>query len=117
MTIFDQEGVERFARKWLEGSTCRRHPRTIHWASDDHRFVLMKHHGHTEYVDRVRGSTRCGTFYALYDLSKPLPGAFGQPCMWMVEGRWLASHWIELRRLVAEAADTSNSHHLPEQAR
>jgi len=37
--------------------------------------------------------------------------------MLKVEGRWLASHWNELRRLVAEAADTPNSHHLPEQAR
>jgi hypothetical protein len=100
---FDRKSVDDFARKWLVGSTCHRHLRSVHWASDDHRFVLMKHHGHTEYVDRVRGSTRCGTYYALYDLTKPHPGALGKPCIWRVEGRWLASHWTELSRAVSAA--------------
>lgn len=99
----DREALEAFAWNWLSGSTCHRHTRTVHWASDDHRFVLMKHHGHTEYVNRVSGSTRCGTFYALYDLTQARPGAFGKPCMWKVEGRWLASHWDELKRRVAES--------------
>lgn len=105
-TVFsgDRESVERFARYWLQGSTCHRSMRTIHWVSDDHRFVLMKHHGHTEYVDRVVGSARCGTFYGLYDLTKQPPGRLGHPCMLMVEGRWLQSHWEGLRRLVADSA-------------
>lgn len=101
--VGDRANMERFARNWLEGTTCVRLPRTIHWASEDHRFVLMKHHGHTEYVDRAVGSSRCGTYYALYDLSKPWPNRMGKPCLMMVEGRLLKSHWVDLERLVAEA--------------
>lgn len=105
----DLANLERFSRYWLQGSTCHRHLRSIHWSSEDHRFVLMKHHGHTEYVNRVSGSTRCETFYALYDLSKPKPNAFGNPCLWKVKGRWLKSHWVELRRAVAEAENTNSA--------
>jgi hypothetical protein len=97
---------ERFSRVWLQGSTCHRHQRTIHWVSEDNRFVLMKHHGHTEYVNRVSGSQHCETFYALYDLLKPLPGALGNPSTWKVKGRWLKSHEGELSRLVAELRAT-----------
>jgi hypothetical protein len=91
-----------FGRSWLEGSTCHRHPHSIHWFSDDLRFVLMKHNGHSDYVDRMCGTQRCGTYYALYDLTKPRPGALGGPYLLKVEGRWTKAHWCELVELVAK---------------
>jgi len=95
--------VSEFRKRWLQGSTCHRHKRTVHWLSDDERFVVMKHHGHTEYVDRVSGSMRCGTYFALYDLMLPMPDALGKPCVWVVDGRWLQSHRKELELQVATA--------------
>lgn len=105
----ERDQLERFAYLWLQGSTCHRKPRSIHWASEDNRFVVMKHHGHTEYVDRVNGSLRCETYYALYDITQHQPDALGKPYIWKVKGRWLKTHWDELNRLVAEAASTNCS--------
>ncbi len=100
----EREKLEKFSRNWLLGSTCYRQTRSVRWASEDNRFVLMKHHGHTEYVDRMCGSQYCETFYALYDITKPMPDAFGRPYMWKVEGRFLKSHWVELKRIVEQAS-------------
>ena len=91
-----------FLKQWLQGSTCYHHKRSVSWQSDDGQFVLLKHHGHTEYVDRVTGSARCGTYHALYDLSEPLPDALGNPCLWRVDGRWNRGLQAHLETLCAQ---------------
>lgn len=54
---------------WLSGTTCSRRTKTIDWISDDGRFALFRHHGHSEYIDRFTGSMWCETYFTLRDAS------------------------------------------------
>jgi len=89
-----------FAERWLRGTTCRHHRNTVHTLTSDHRFIVMKHHGHSEYTGRFSGSVWCGTYYALYDLTQKMPDCLGNPDLMRVEGRWLKRHWDELAQII-----------------
>jgi hypothetical protein len=54
---------------WNGGTTCHQHS-TIAWIGHEGRFVLLKHSGHSEYVDRVSGTQYCATEYALFDMEQ-----------------------------------------------
>jgi hypothetical protein len=60
--------AERFLRQWLSGTTCHRSnvKRTIEWQRGP--FVLLKHHGHSEYCGRGSGTAWCGTRLELHDM-------------------------------------------------
>lgn len=96
-----------FHSVWLSGTTCfHGAKRFIHWTSDDDRFVVLKHEGHSEYMGRFSNTAWCGTYYVLVDLKHPprnstMSGCLGAGC-WKVEGRWLKRHWKELEEKVAE---------------
>lgn len=80
--------VVEFLSRWLRGSTCFNKKRTVWRTRENNRFVVMKHHGHSEYVGRWSGSEWCPTWYGLYDLTQPLPDVLGGPCLWRHNGRW-----------------------------
>jgi hypothetical protein len=54
---------------WHGGTTCHRHC-SIAWTGHEGRFVLLKHTGHSEYVDRMSGTQYCETHYALFDMEQ-----------------------------------------------
>lgn len=63
-----EASASRFLTVWLQGTTCQvsANP-TIVWQNDT--FILLKHHGHTGYTDRVMGNQYCPTYYSLYHKS------------------------------------------------
>jgi len=94
---------ERFER-WLRGTTCNRSERkSIYWVSEDGRFAVFKHHGHSEYVDRGSGVCWCETWYGLYDMEKAAPDCLGEPCLWKGKGRWRKEYENAVALAIAHA--------------
>jgi len=71
----------------MAGSTCYHHPNTVEWESEDGRWLLLKHSGHTEYLNRTQGSGRCKTSYWLYDMNQPKPDRRRREPVVTFEGR------------------------------
>lgn len=96
---------EQALKNWLHGTTCFHQKRSIEWVSDDQRFVLLKHHGHSEYMGRWTGSRRCPTSYQLVDLADrdfiPLVLFKSDPDqgIWC----WTGGRWSKARQAEAEA--------------
>jgi len=89
---------EELLKNWLCGTTCHRQKRSIFWT--DGRFVILKHHSHSEYLSRFSGSLTCRVHYDLYDLqSDDELDALGRPCLWRVEGRWKKEYWDQIEKL------------------
>lgn len=98
------EHLKKFARRWHAGSTCatsscKRNDVYLYTADED--WVVIKHHGHAEYVDRVIKTTRCKTAYYLYHINDD--PAFGNPARWCVEGRWRAHYLDEICDVIKDA--------------
>lgn len=89
-------------KEWLHGTTCWYQAKSIFWQSECGNFVVLKHHGHSEYIDRCSGTLRCGTYYAMYDLRKGFPNIFGKPDLMRWEGRWLKKYWSEVNKIMEE---------------
>lgn len=95
--------IEWFERWWLQGSTCYHHPKSAFWTSEDKRFLVMKHHGHSAYTDRFGGTKRCGTRYYLYDLDNDTHiNPLGEPYLELWEGRWSKKCQAELERFLSQ---------------
>ena len=82
------EKIEAFFKNWLSGTTCFYKKRTVFWVSDCRNFFILKHHGHSDYTNRVDKCSWCCTCYYLYDIRKPEPNLFGSPSLQHWEGRW-----------------------------
>lgn len=77
---------------WLYGCTCDRPNRiSVHW--DDGHWILMKHHGHSEWVGGFMGQSWCGTYYDLFRVGDPFPELFRESDYFHHEGRLTAEHW------------------------
>ena len=88
-------------KRWLRGTTCNGFGRkSIFWTSEDNRFAIFKHEGHSEYTDRVSGVGYCPTYYCLYDMDNFHPGLFGKPNLLHIDGRWLKKHWDEVTEIL-----------------
>ena len=94
--------IEEFKKNWLLGTTCHRHGMAVFWTSDCKNFVIMKHHGHSEYVNRFTGTTRCGTYYALYNIHNKID-RMGYPALNQWIGRWRHSYFINVEKLMAKS--------------
>lgn len=88
------ENLEKF---WLFGTTCRHHPITVHWVSDDGQWIVMKHKGHSEWVGGWSGNSYCGTYYALFRVGDEFPGVLEPSRYFTQEGRWSkkSMEWVE----------------------
>ena len=77
-------------KNWLCYTTCGRRIKSIFWQSNCARFVIFKHHGHSEYIGRMYPSVGwCKTYYSLYDLNDaPEVEPYGKMALKMWEGRW-----------------------------
>ncbi len=54
--------------KWLAGTTCKRHQNTNDCIlAENDKWILLKHKGHSEYLNRVTGNKRCPTFTYLFN--------------------------------------------------
>lgn len=47
--------------KWLAGTTCKRHQSEKSILAENDEWILLKHFGHSEYINRVTGNKRCPT--------------------------------------------------------
>jgi hypothetical protein len=92
--------IEQFFKNWLQGSTCGNQKLSIAWQSECGNYVLLKHPGHTAYVDRVTKSVNCCTCYYLYDIRLPYPDVLGKPWLGKWEGRWTKAKQKELEELI-----------------
>ena len=99
-----QKKAEEFARRWLRGSTCHSTLKNkLFWQSDNGRFVIMKHAGHSEWVGRFTPHEWCGTHYSLYELdSDERIDCLGQPTLKRWEGRWVKKYWDEVKQTIEE---------------
>ena len=94
--------LETFLKEWLHGTTCHHQKRTVYWSSECQNYAILKHHGHTEYVDRVVGTARCSTYYILYDINEQM-NYYGQAkYLKKWEGRWKNSYLDEALELIKE---------------
>lgn len=87
---------------WLSGTTCShwlvgpKQRRELVW--EDEVYILLKHNGHTEYIDRMTGSKRCGTYVALYrkaDCTDKQRFTIGDGYMRKWEGRFSRAGFAE----------------------
>jgi hypothetical protein len=92
--------AQEFVKRWLLGTTCFHHNNTIFW--QDGKYIITKHEGHTEYIDRFAGSNRCPTRYVLYNLDDKIPDRLGSPYIKEWEGRWLERYWDELEDIIED---------------
>lgn len=91
---------ENLTKHWLSGTTCRHYTNTKHWVSPCKNYILMKHHGHTEYIGRDSGSVRCATHYDLFDTRERMPKTLEDSWLFHKEGRWLKADWEKLFDIV-----------------
>lgn len=64
-----------YLKTWLDGTTCNRPKRkSILFESATH--IIMKHHSHSEYVDRSSGVACCGTYARLYRKADIKPATY-----------------------------------------
>lgn len=109
---------EHLLTTWLRGTTCFHQKRSVHWRSECGRFVLLKHHSHPEYINRLVGLRTCHVHYSLFDLSQADslghnevklsgPSAIGLVIEW--EGRWNKSRQTELEETVAVLLNTQEN--------
>ena len=89
--------IEKFYHDWLLGTTCHRPGRrSVFWISGCKNFVIMKHHGHSEYINRFTGTQRCGTYYVLYDIRHPLDSYGRESALKKWEGKWKKEYMKEV---------------------
>jgi hypothetical protein len=93
--------------RWLCNLTCN-------WQGElsreygDGKYWLMKHTGHTTYIDRVCGSAYCGTYWMLYKVEDINVSDFGYGSMmkdsvgvvWTADGRWLKKYEQQIRDII-----------------
>ena len=89
---------------WLSGTTCHRRESTVDWISDDGRFALFRHHGHSEYIDRFTGTKWCETYFCLRDASNLNPaGSWDfQKAIKQWTGRWSKAKEKEMMDKIEE---------------
>lgn len=89
--------LENLKRDWLLGMTCHRQTLTVHWISDDGQWIVMKHHGHSEWVGGWNGNAYCGTYYAMFRVGDEFPDRIGKSPYFTQEGRWSkeSMKWVE----------------------
>jgi len=89
--------LENLQKSWLSGTTCHHQRRTVHWNSDDGQWVVMKHHGHSEWVGGWDGNSYCGTHYDLFRVGDVFPDRMGESPYFTQEGRWSkkSMEWVE----------------------
>jgi len=89
--------LENLERDWLLGMTCHRHKRTVHWISDDGQWIVMKHHGHSEWVGGWDGNAYCGVYYSMFRVGDEFPDRLGKSPYFTQEGRWdkESMRWVE----------------------
>lgn len=89
--------LENLQKDWLSGTTCHRQKRTVHWVSDDGQWIVMKHHGHSEWVGGWDGNAYCGTRYDLFRVGDEFPRTIDQSRYFTQESRWskASTEWVE----------------------
>jgi hypothetical protein len=98
------EALEHLKREYLRGTTCYHHGTSVAWTSEDGRFVLMLHPGHTEYIGGYSGSCWCGTHRDLFDLENlphDLSTCFGDSALRRFTGRWKKEYDAEVQDIIA----------------
>lgn len=102
-----EEVKAEFLRYWLVGTTCAREAKLeIIWTSDDGRFIVAKHFGHTTHLVRSDYGY-CETYYELHDLAAgtyhPYPsrisGTYFALKVWE-KGRWSKKRQKEAEEIV-----------------
>jgi hypothetical protein len=89
--------LENLEKDWLSGTTCHRQRRTVHWVSDDGQWIVMKHHGHSEWCGGWSGNQYCGTRYDLFRVGDEFPRTIDQSPYFTQESRWSkeSMKWVE----------------------
>ncbi len=90
--------LENLQKYWLLGTTCHRADRiSVHWVSDHGDWIVMKHHGHSEWCGGYMGQTYCGTYYAMFRWGDEFPDVLEPSPYFTQEGRWSkeAIKWVE----------------------
>jgi hypothetical protein len=89
--------LENLEKDWLSSTTCHRQRRTVHWVSDDGQWIVMKHHGHSEWVGGWNGNAYCGTRYELFRVGDEFPRRIDRSPYFTQEGRWskASMEWVE----------------------
>lgn len=95
-----QESVtlENLQQHWLKGTTCHRSERiSVHWVSKDGQWIVMKHHGHSEWCGGFTGNSYCGTYYDMFRVGDKFPGVLEPSPYFRQEGRWSkkSMEWVE----------------------
>lgn len=100
--------AESLLAEWLSGTTCGlRHRKllSIQWQSKCGRFVVLKHKGHSEYCGRGSGTSWCGTYFHMFDVTHPQPfDSWGQGrgnSLMSANGRWTKKHQADAETLAA----------------
>ena len=97
---------ENLKAHWLGGSTCRHHKLTMHWESPCGNYILMKHHGHAEYIGRFSGTAWCATHYTLFDTREEKPPMFDKQ-LFKKEGRLSQDAIAEIKAIIKERGSES----------
>jgi hypothetical protein len=98
--------------QWLSGTTCHQH---VYGTRKEERHIhgsywLLKHPGHSEYIDRFTGTKRCGTYHILIDLGDdPVVGrkwlrtlSYNSQGLKRWNGRWTKAHEKELLAFIVD---------------
>lgn len=93
--------AQNFFKSWLRGTTCYHRKRSVEWISECGQYILLKHHGHSEYIGRWSPPVWCGTCYYLYNVNDRVD-TIGVHYLWKKEGRWKKSCIEEIKRIVLE---------------
>ena len=97
----DLSPKDAFLSNWLSGSSCNSKKRnSIFYTSTCGNYLVLKHQGHTTYVDRIVGSSYCGTYYGLYDIRAQGPDRYGEPSLGRWAGRWNKKYYDEIKDII-----------------
>lgn len=97
----------RLLYNFMAGTTCcRDNLKEVVWENDT--FVLLRHIGHTAYIDRMHGSGWCGAYVVLLRKSQLEKGwsryYYSSPALGYWEGRWTKERMAEAMNLVQTLA-------------
>jgi len=90
--------LENLRQHWLKGTTCCREDRvSVHWVSEDGQWIVMKHHGHSEWCGGWTGQSYCGTYYDMFRVGDKFPGVLEASPYFRQESRWSkeSMKWVE----------------------
>jgi hypothetical protein len=97
---------DRLLANFMSGTTCcRDHLKEVLW--EDDTYALLRHRGHSSYLNRFDGNAWCGNYVVLLrkaSLRKAWSRYYGDAAVGYWEGRWTKARLAEAMNLVQTRA-------------